>query len=64
MCTDKSKPQGGSEATSELQKQTQEAKVSDLINAISKLQQENVQLQKEKDELLAKLAAKGATTGR
>ncbi|XP_053190936.1 C-type lectin domain family 12 member B-like [Scomber japonicus] len=58
----KSKPQGGSEATSELQKQTQEAKVSDLINAISKLQQENVQLQKEKDELLAKLAAKGATT--
>ncbi|XP_062292068.1 C-type lectin domain family 4 member M-like [Scomber scombrus] len=58
----KSKPQGGGEATSELQKQKQGANMSDLIATISKLQQEKAQLQKEKGELLAKLDAKIATT--
>lgn len=53
----KNKPQGGGgEDTAEIQKQTQDANVS-----VSKLQQERNQLQKEKDELLAKLAAMMAT---
>nr|XP_046274144.1 CD209 antigen-like protein 2 [Scatophagus argus] len=52
-----SKPQSGGEATSELQKQTQDANVSALLASISKLQQEKTQLQKDKDELLAELAA-------
>ncbi|KAM9339745.1 uncharacterized protein ABDE67_015460 [Symphorus nematophorus] len=53
----KSKPEGGSEATSEKQKQTQGANVTALLASINKLQQEKTQLQKEKDELVAKLAA-------
>lgn len=57
----KNKPQGGGEATSQVQKQTQSANVSALTASISKLQQEKKQLQKEKDELLAKLATKTAT---
>lgn len=55
--TDKNKPQGGGEAISDVQKQTQDANVSTLMASISKLQQEKNQLQKEKDELLAKLLA-------
>ncbi|XP_051245627.1 CD209 antigen-like protein E [Dicentrarchus labrax] len=51
----KTKPQGGGEATSE--KQKQDTNVTALIATINKLQQEKNQLQKEKDELLAKLAA-------
>ncbi|XP_070777908.1 CD209 antigen-like protein E [Enoplosus armatus] len=57
----KNKPQGGGEATSEIQKQTQDANVTALTASISKLLQEKKQLQKEKDELLAKLAAKMTT---
>ncbi|XP_029298336.1 CD209 antigen-like protein E [Cottoperca gobio] len=71
----KNKPQGGGEATSEMQKQTQDADVTALTASISKLQQEKNQLQKEKDELqkekdelqkekdelLAKLAGQMAT---
>lgn len=57
--TDKSKPQGGGEATSESQVQTQNANVSTLMATIDRLQQERKQLQKEKEELLAKLATKG-----
>ncbi|XP_038580390.1 CD209 antigen-like protein E [Micropterus salmoides] len=53
----KSKPQGGGETASEIHKQTQDANVSALTSSISKLQQEKIQLQKEKDELKAKLAA-------
>ncbi|XP_071357031.1 CD209 antigen-like protein C [Trachinotus anak] len=53
----KNKPQAGGEVTAEIQKQTQNANVSALAAAINKLQQEKEQLQKEKDELLAKLAA-------
>ncbi|GLD59491.1 C-type lectin domain family 4 member M-like protein [Lates japonicus] len=53
----KNKPQGGGEVTTETQKQTQGANVSALTATIQKLQQEKVQLQKERDELLAKLAA-------
>ncbi|XP_061597452.1 perlucin-like protein isoform X2 [Cololabis saira] len=55
----KNRPQGGGEATSEGQKQ--DANVSALTVSISKLQQENEQLTKERDELLAKLAVKVAT---
>lgn len=55
--TDKNKPQGGGEATSEIQKQIQDVNVSTLIATITKLQQEKNLLQKERDELLAKLAA-------
>ncbi|XP_059205323.1 CD209 antigen-like protein E [Centropristis striata] len=55
----KNKPQSGGEATSE--KQTQDGDVSALTAAINKLQQEKSQLQKEKDDLLAKLAAKMTT---
>lgn len=57
----KNKLQGGGEATSEVQKQTQGANVSALSASISKLEQEKNQLQKEKDELLAKLATKTYT---
>ncbi|KAM7373656.1 hypothetical protein PAMP_008492 [Pampus punctatissimus] len=55
MCTDKNK------VTSQVQKQTQEANVSALTASIYTLQQEKKQLQKEKDELLAKLAVKMST---
>ncbi|KAM6899536.1 uncharacterized protein FYW49_017614 [Xenentodon cancila] len=58
--TDKNKPQGGGEATSHLQKQ--DANVSALMVSISKLQQENEQLKKEREELLAKLAVNMTTT--
>lgn len=61
--TDKNKPQGGGEATPEIQKQTQGAEVTALLANISKLQQEKTQLQKEKDELQTKLDAKAATKG-
>ncbi|XP_042371621.1 CD209 antigen-like, partial [Plectropomus leopardus] len=54
--TDKNKPQGGGEVTSEVHKQTQGANISVLTASINKLQQEKNQLQKEKDDLLAKLA--------
>lgn len=64
MCTDKNKPQGSGEATSEAQKQMQEANMTALTASISKLQQEKNQLKKEKDELLDKLAAKMATKGK
>ncbi|KAE8282493.1 Hepatic lectin [Larimichthys crocea] len=57
----KNKPQGGGEATPEIQKQTQGAEVTALLANISKLQQEKTQLQKEKDELQTKLDAKAAT---
>ncbi|XP_044027556.1 CD209 antigen-like protein E [Siniperca chuatsi] len=57
----KNKPQGSGEATSEIQKQTQDTNVTALTASISKLQQEKDQLQKENDELLAKLAAKITT---
>ncbi|XP_068431961.1 CD209 antigen-like protein 2 isoform X2 [Clinocottus analis] len=56
----KNKPQTGGEATSAMQKQTQD--ISALTNSVSKLQEEKKQLQKEKDELLAKLQTKTATT--
>ncbi|XP_039977593.1 CD209 antigen-like protein 2 [Xiphias gladius] len=56
----KSKPQGGGEATSESQVQTQNANVSTLMATIDRLQQERKQLQKEKEELLAKLATKAS----
>ncbi|XP_070702831.1 C-type lectin domain family 4 member E-like [Pempheris klunzingeri] len=53
----KNKPQGGDGETTEIQKQKQDANVSAMVASISKLQQEKIQLQKEKDELVAKLAA-------
>lgn len=59
MCrsSDKNRPQDGGEAVSEAQKQTQSANISALIASISKLRQEKTELEKEKKELLAKLAA-------
>lgn len=60
--TDKNKPEGDGGA--EVQKQTQGADMSALTASITKLQQEKKQLQKEKDELLAKLATKMTTKGR
>lgn len=62
--TDKNKPQGGGEATSVIQKQTQDTNVTSLMALISKLQQEKNQLQKEKNELLAKQPDTMATKGR
>ncbi|XP_035476981.2 CD209 antigen-like protein 2 [Scophthalmus maximus] len=53
----KSTRQGGGEVASETQKQTQDANVSALTATISALQQENKQLQRERDELRAKLSA-------
>ncbi|XP_076021600.1 CD209 antigen-like protein 2 isoform X1 [Genypterus blacodes] len=55
----KNRPQGGDGATSEtqIQKQTQNSNASALIATINKLQQEKAELQKERDELLAKLSA-------
>ncbi|KAK2830786.1 hypothetical protein Q5P01_018717 [Channa striata] len=53
----KNKPQSGAEVTSDVQKQTQDANVSALTATILKLQQEKNKLQKEKDELVARLAA-------
>lgn len=62
MCfADGNKPRSGGEATSELQKQTQDANMTALTSTISKLQQEKDQLQKEKAELLAKLATTKGT---
>ncbi len=61
--TDKNKPQGGAEATPGVQKQTQDTNVTALISSVNKLQQEKNTLQKEKDELLAKLAARMSTKG-
>ncbi|XP_072226350.1 uncharacterized protein [Leuresthes tenuis] len=55
----KNKPQGSGEATLELQKQ--DANNTALIASINKLQQENKQLQKDRDDLLAKLATKITT---
>lgn len=61
LLTDKNQPGSGGEATSELQMQKTDANVSALMAFLSKLQQEKNQLQKEKLELLAELAAvKGA----
>lgn len=59
--TDKNKPPGGAVSASE--KQTQQADASALTAAVAKLQQEKNQLQKEKAELEAKLAARGVTEG-
>lgn len=59
--TDKNKPQGGGETTSDFQKQTQDTNETALIN---KLLQEKNQLKKENDDLLAKLAASLVTKGR
>ncbi|XP_026203816.1 C-type lectin domain family 4 member E-like isoform X2 [Anabas testudineus] len=59
------KPRSGGEATSALQKQTQDANVTVLSATINKLQQEKSQLQKEKAELQkekAELQAKLAAT--
>ncbi|XP_056256209.1 CD209 antigen-like protein C [Seriola aureovittata] len=53
----KNKPQVSGEVDPEIQKHTQDKNVSDLTATINKLQQEKNQLQKERDELLAKLAA-------
>uniref|UniRef100_A0A3Q0QYR3 C-type lectin domain-containing protein n=1 Tax=Amphilophus citrinellus TaxID=61819 RepID=A0A3Q0QYR3_AMPCI len=55
----KNKPQGGGEAP--LWKQTQEVNVSTLTATINQLKQEKERLQKERDYLQAKLAAKVAT---
>ncbi|KAM4540041.1 uncharacterized protein PAE49_020750 [Odontesthes bonariensis] len=55
----KNKPQGSGETTLQLQKQ--DANITALIASNNKLQQENAQLLKERDELLAKLATKITT---
>ncbi|XP_069024914.1 CD209 antigen-like protein C [Embiotoca jacksoni] len=57
----KSEPPAGGEATSETQKQTQDEDVSALTASVHKLQLEKEQLQKEKEELLAKMAAERTT---
>lgn len=62
--TDKKAPQGGAEELSTLQMQRQDKNVSALVASISKLQQEKQQLQKEKDELLARLSATNGGNGR
>lgn len=49
MSVDKSKPLNGGESTAEMQKDN--ANVSAVMALITKLQKENKQLQKEKDEL-------------
>jgi len=59
--TAKNKLQGSGEVTLELQKQ--DANNTALIASVNKLQQEKKQLQKERDELLAKLATKITTKG-
>ncbi|XP_070841190.1 CD209 antigen-like protein 2 [Chaetodon trifascialis] len=53
----KNKPQGDGEVTAEIQRQMQDVNTTTLIATIAKLKEEKNQLQKEKDELLAKLAA-------
>ncbi|KAI3358922.1 hypothetical protein L3Q82_015309 [Scortum barcoo] len=53
----KNKPRGDDGTTTVIQKQTQDANMSALLASIHQLQQEKKQLQKEKEELLAKLAA-------
>lgn len=62
--TDRKAPQGGAEELSTLQMQRQDKNVSALVASISKLQQEKQQLQKEKDELLARLSATKGGNGR
>lgn len=61
---DKKAPQGGAEELSTLQMQRQDKNVSALVASISKLQQEKQQLQKEKEELLARLSATNGGNGR
>lgn len=61
---DKKAPQGGAEELSTLQMQRQDKNVSALVASISKLQQEKQQLQKEKDELLARMSATNGGNGR
>lgn len=61
---DKKAPQGGAEELSTLQTQRQDKNVSALVASIVKLQQEKQQLQKEKDELLARLSATNGGNGR
>ncbi|XP_008279353.1 CD209 antigen-like [Stegastes partitus] len=57
----KNKTQDSGEATSEVQKQTQDTNVTALMASIRKLQQEKKQLQQEKDELLVRLAVRKTT---